>query len=381
MKRVLKVLLVVVIVLAAAGYFLAGWLLKAAIEREGSQALKAELNLAGVDLHLFPPGLTLHDVQVTNPQQPLRNLVTVERVDASFAVDDLLDRRIVADTVQLHGLRFNQPRLRSGAIAGLTPPVQPVAVTAGRPGLVMPSLDAGVPPAPVPTTGLTQALIGAEFAPLVEQIRGLAVLTQSSEGEAQPEWPVLARTVELDGRFDIGAQPLAFTGAIHNVTPQPRFWNVATDITLQAAPGQPARFALEGSLDQRKGVVLDARLTLAGLPLAQLPLSRGEPLRVDLNSAVLDVEGLLRMEGRQIDFGLFGLFRQASLQMEASAHPAAQSLLAALRTINQFDVNVLMVGDVEAPRVQLQSSLDPILAAALNEQLRTQYGAPPGSGL
>lgn len=384
MKRVLTVLLPVVIVLAAVGYFLAGWLLKSAIEREGSQALKAELNLASADLHLFPPGLTLHDVQVTNPQQPLRNLVTVERANAVFAIGALFERRIVADAVQLHGLRFNQPRLHSGAIAGLTPPVQPVAVTAGHSVLALPSPpDAATLPV-VPVTGLTQALIGAEFSPLVEQIRGLALLlqvgTQNSEGEAQPEWPVLARTVELDGRFDIGAQPLAFTGVIHNVTPQPHFWNVATDIALQAAPGQPARFEFEGSLDQRMGVVLNARLTLAGLPLAQLPLSRGEPLRVDLNSAVLDVEGLLRMEGRQIDFGLFGLFRQASLQLEASAHPAAQSLLAALRTINQFDVNVLMVGDVGAPRVQLQSSLDPILAAALNEQLRTQYAAPPGGG-
>jgi hypothetical protein len=382
MKRVLQVVLVAVIALAALGYFLAGWLLKSAIEREGSQALRAELNLASVDLHLFPLGLTLHDVQVTNPQQPLRNLVTIERADAAFAFDELLDRRVVADTVQLRGLRFNQLRLRSGAIAGLTPPVQPVAVAAGRSALALPPIDAAatVPPAPVPAAGLTQALIGAEFAPLIEQIRGLANLAQGAQDEAQPAWPALARTVELDGRIDIGAQPLAFTGVIHNATPQPRFWDVATDIALQAAPEQPARFAFNGTLDQRNGVVMDARLTLAGLPLAQLPLSRGEPLEVDLNAAVLDVEGLLRMEGHQIDFGLFGLFRQASLRIEAGADPLAQRLSAALRTINQFDINVLMVGDVGAPRVQLQSSLDPILAAAINEQLRRQYAVPPGAG-
>lgn len=490
MKRVLQVLLVLIAAVALVCYFLIDVLLKSAIEREGAKALQAELNIASVNFRLFPLGIVLNDVQATNPQQPLRNLVTAERVAATFTLAQILDHKIVVDDMQLSGLRFNQARLRSGAIPGLTPEPKPALTAAGLPGLSLPDPDALLTaekalvqnqlrtlrdeltqtrdswqqrlltlPDQAKLDGyrqraqalrqgsaidrvaaseqlrreisaeldrlntlreqaradwqraqtqleqaqtlpqrelervlagaglsrgadglgdqgsLTQALIGAEFAPLIAQLQGLANLPQGAAAaqstDAAP-WLVLARSINLDGQFDIGRQALAFTGVVHNVTPQPQVWDVATDFALQAAPDQPGKFTLAGTLDQRKGVSANVRLALAGLPLTALPLSSAEMLKIDVEKSLLDVEGLLRMEGYQIDFGVFSVFRQAKLQISAGDNAIAQTLATALRTINQFDVNVLMVGDVRSPQVKLQSSLDQILAAAVGDQVRAQ---------
>jgi hypothetical protein len=101
-------------------------------------------------------------------------------------------------------------------------------------------------------------------------------------------------------------------------------------------------------------------------------LSSSDVLKIALQQASLDVEGLLRMEGYEIDFSLFNLFKQAKLDITASDNPIAQTLASALRTINQFDLNLAMTGDVRSPKVQMRSSLDQILGAAVGDQVRAQ---------
>jgi hypothetical protein len=486
MKRLLQVLLVLLVVLVAAYYFLVDGLLKSAIEREGSKALKAEVNIASVNFRLFPLGIILRDVQATNPREPMHNLIVAQRIAATFTIKQIFDHQIVADDVHLEGLRFNQPRLRSGAIAGLTPAPATSGLGGGLPGLTLPDpkallaeektrvqtelqqlranltqtrdtwrqrlqslpdqskldsyrqraqalrqtsviervtgveqlrrdvkadldnlntlrdqaradwqqaqtqldeakalpqreldrvlansgLDAG------DFSRLTQALIGGEFAPLVSQLTGLAGMPQTSsestDATAPDLWRVLARAIAVDGQVDIGSRALRFEGVIHNVTPQPKFWNVATDFALQAAADQPGKFQLSGTLDQRKNVVANMRLALTGFPVEQLPLSSSDVLKIALQQASLDVEGLLRMEGYEIDFSLFNLFKQAKLDITASDNPIAQTLASALRTINQFDLNLAMTGDVRSPKVQMRSSLDQILGAAVGDQVRAQ---------
>src|SRR5690606_32287891 len=102
-------------------------------------------------------------------------------------------------------------------------------------------------------------------------------------------------------------------GVAHNITPQPRLFDVATDFALRGAPDQPGRFELDGRLDQRAAPSASVRLALADFPLQQLPLASGDALAVALQRALLNVDGLLRVEGGEIEFNLLGLFRQAEL--------------------------------------------------------------------
>lgn len=140
MKRIFKLLLIVIVALGAAYYLLVDGLIKSTIEREGSTALKAQLDIGSVRFHLFPTAITLREIAATNPRAPMSNLVTADSIHADISLAQVLDRRIVIDSAELAGLRFNQPRAHSGAIDGLTPEPSTATTDGSLPGVALPDI-------------------------------------------------------------------------------------------------------------------------------------------------------------------------------------------------------------------------------------------------
>lgn len=121
MKRILRALLAIVVVAGAAYFLLIDYALKAVIESEGSKALTARFDVHGVTFHLLPLSIRLEGVQVTNPQQPTRNLVEFAELATPLQLAAIRDRKLDIPELRIQGLRFNTTRARTGAIAGLTP--------------------------------------------------------------------------------------------------------------------------------------------------------------------------------------------------------------------------------------------------------------------
>ncbi len=121
MKKIAGYLLVVIAALSIAYFFVIDVAIKALIERKGSTALRAKLDITSATFHLLPTSLTLRGVQATNPQRPLTNLLQADVITLPLTLSELLERKLIVDTLQIHGLRFAQARTHSGAIDGLTP--------------------------------------------------------------------------------------------------------------------------------------------------------------------------------------------------------------------------------------------------------------------
>lgn len=133
MKRILRALLLIVVVLGAAYFLLIDHILKAVIESEGSKALTAKLDVSGVTFHIVPLSIRLHGVQVTNPQQPTRNLVEFAELATPLQLSAIRERKIDIPELRIQGLRFNTTRAQTGAIAGLTPTGSAVDSAPGLP--------------------------------------------------------------------------------------------------------------------------------------------------------------------------------------------------------------------------------------------------------
>ncbi len=121
---------VVTALLAAVWWLLVDGLIECAIERAGTQAVGAKVELAAADLTLFPLGLTLNGLEVTDPDAPMTNAVEVQRI--SFLMDglNLLRRKVLINEMTVDGVRFGTPRKTSGAIGKQEPGiVQKVAKT------------------------------------------------------------------------------------------------------------------------------------------------------------------------------------------------------------------------------------------------------------
>ncbi|MFC1877916.1 hypothetical protein ACFL2E_11710, partial [Thermodesulfobacteriota bacterium] len=112
----LIVFVMVAAVVFLAWYFLVGTIVRHSIEKTGTRVVGAKVELAKADVHLFPLGITLIHLQVTNPDSPMSNALEAGQID--FAIDslNLLRRKIIIDTMTMKGVRFNTPRKTSGAV-------------------------------------------------------------------------------------------------------------------------------------------------------------------------------------------------------------------------------------------------------------------------
>ena len=97
-------------------FFLADSIVKHAIQKTGTAIVGAQVELAKADLHLLPLGITLSELQVTNPDRPMSNAVQAQHIEFSLDSLNLIQRKIIIDTLSLDGIRFNTPRSRSGAV-------------------------------------------------------------------------------------------------------------------------------------------------------------------------------------------------------------------------------------------------------------------------
>lgn len=109
---------VVVVGLMAAIWFLlldqaVEWL----IERAGTAAVGAKVELGRADVTLVPLGLTLSRLQVANPDEPMTNAVEIARIAGSLDGLNLLRRKVIIEEMVLDGVRFNTQRTTPGAVA------------------------------------------------------------------------------------------------------------------------------------------------------------------------------------------------------------------------------------------------------------------------
>ncbi|MEE8397673.1 MAG: TIGR03545 family protein, partial [Desulfobacterales bacterium] len=86
------------------------------LEKYGTKAIGAKVELAKATVSLFPAGLELNDLQVTNPDEPMENAVQVSRISLTIDTLSLLRRKMIVNEMTLEGMRLNTPRRSSGAV-------------------------------------------------------------------------------------------------------------------------------------------------------------------------------------------------------------------------------------------------------------------------
>jgi uncharacterized protein (TIGR03545 family) len=115
---------IVTAALAALWWLLLDTLVKHGIESVGTEMVGARVELDSADVGLVPLKLQLKRLQVTDPEQPMHNMVEVGDMVASLEPWKLLMGQVVIDEMSISGLQLNTPRSRSGAIAKKTEAVK-----------------------------------------------------------------------------------------------------------------------------------------------------------------------------------------------------------------------------------------------------------------
>jgi uncharacterized protein (TIGR03545 family) len=93
---------------------------KRVIEKTGTKIVGAKVELKKADMSLFPVGLTLFGLQVTDPDEPMKNAVEIGRIAGTVDSLQLLRRKVIVNEMSVEGVRLGTQRIRSGAISKKT---------------------------------------------------------------------------------------------------------------------------------------------------------------------------------------------------------------------------------------------------------------------
>ena len=108
--------LVVTISLSLIWLILVDGIVERLIERQGTRAVGAKVELDGVDVTLFPLGFTLKRLQVTDPEKPMTNAAEIARISGQVDGLNLLSRKVIIEELTVSGVQFGTTRSTSGAI-------------------------------------------------------------------------------------------------------------------------------------------------------------------------------------------------------------------------------------------------------------------------
>jgi uncharacterized protein (TIGR03545 family) len=115
-KKGLFVIAGFLIVIAVVWFVVVDWAVKMAIESQGTKAVGARVDVAKADLSLFPAGIELLGLDVTNPDSPMTNALAVRRIFSDIELMPLIKGKIIIDNLRMEGIRLNTPRKSSGAV-------------------------------------------------------------------------------------------------------------------------------------------------------------------------------------------------------------------------------------------------------------------------
>jgi len=114
-KSVLPGAITLVVAFVFVAFFL-DWTIEWAIERAGTMANGAKVELAGVDINWIKGSITLRRLQITDKSAPMTNAFEIDSMKFAISPKPLFWRKFIIETGEINGIRSGTPRKYSGAI-------------------------------------------------------------------------------------------------------------------------------------------------------------------------------------------------------------------------------------------------------------------------
>lgn len=91
-------------------------IIKSIVKDQASMAVGARVDIGDLKFKVFGLSVDIHDLQVANPEQPMRNAAEVGALSFDLAAAPLLKKKIVIQRMKVVDLAWDTPRQTSGAL-------------------------------------------------------------------------------------------------------------------------------------------------------------------------------------------------------------------------------------------------------------------------
>ena len=110
---------IILVLIVAVIWFIPGPLIKWGIEKYGTQAVGAKVDVGSVDFSWLSARLSVEELAVTNPQKPMFNMLALNNIATEVNVGELIAGQVYLNEVAIEGIALDTPRASSGAVPGL----------------------------------------------------------------------------------------------------------------------------------------------------------------------------------------------------------------------------------------------------------------------
>ncbi|MBW2558939.1 MAG: TIGR03545 family protein [Deltaproteobacteria bacterium] len=107
---------VIVGIVAIFNFLFLDTILKGVLEKQASFLVGARVDIGDLDFRLSGLHVDIHNIQITDPEQTMRNAVEAGRVSFDLVAGPLLKKKIVIEEMGVQDLAFNTSRKRSGEL-------------------------------------------------------------------------------------------------------------------------------------------------------------------------------------------------------------------------------------------------------------------------
>lgn len=103
-------------IIAIFNFFFLDSIIKRALEKQATFFVGARVDIGDLDFKLSGFHIDMHNIQITDPEQPMRNAVETGSVSFDLAAGPLLKKKIVIEKMGVQDIAFNTPRKTSGEL-------------------------------------------------------------------------------------------------------------------------------------------------------------------------------------------------------------------------------------------------------------------------
>jgi len=107
---------IVIVIALVAGHFLKDNKVKEFATKSMTKANGAEVNLESVGLSLLKGAVSASGIQVTDPENPVNNQVSIENISADASIYNLLLGKVIMEELVVSNVQFNQKRAAPGKL-------------------------------------------------------------------------------------------------------------------------------------------------------------------------------------------------------------------------------------------------------------------------
>lgn len=116
-KKVVIPLITFLVIIVLGIYFFSDNIIKNSLISAGEQAAQAKVEISDTNLSFFPLGLTIHNLKIADKDQPMRNLIEINSLNAKLQFSSLLKKKIIIDDIAVLSVSTGTKRKYSGALS------------------------------------------------------------------------------------------------------------------------------------------------------------------------------------------------------------------------------------------------------------------------